>query len=135
MSNDTQDTQQDQVTDALINDAAGMVDVIDLEAERRSSERFDYPHNVEVILRSINGTTAKPIVAQGVNISSGGLCIESRVVFRPGAVGIARLKRSDGSFAVIGVQVCRCRYVSNMMHRTGMRFIPLPKDVNTNPSG
>lgn len=119
----------EQVTDELISDAASMVATIELEAERRTAERHDYPHKVVVLLRSVDSSQPRPIPVQGVDISSGGLCVESKTIFRPGAVGVVQLKRSDGTHALVGVQVCRCTYTGDMMHQSGLRFIPAPEDL------
>lgn len=118
-----------KVADGLIDYAAGLqqTDDFDPDLDRREHERHPYRQAITVTLITPEGHPGTPVTVNAMDISQGGICIESRTMFRPGAVGTASLPRSDGRSANVGIQVCHCRYVGRMMHRTGLRFIPLPE--------
>jgi len=80
-----------------------------------------------------------PMVYQGVDISCGGLCIQSRGMLHTDTLGAVQLRKSSGDLVVIGVRVCHCRYVEKGMHHIGLAFIDTPNSVSSkvfnDPSG
>lgn len=119
-------SQETSVSDALIDQAASLIDEPPCAQERREHDRHPYHQTVTLTLLGLDGKAQTPMKIQAVDISAGGMCTESRAMFRDGTLGIAHLPRSDGTMSVVGVQVCHCRYVGEMMYQTGLRFIPLP---------
>lgn len=116
-----------QTTDSLIDRAAELHQRS--FCEKRDQERHPYAADVKFFLMSSNGTIRATIDVQTIDISQGGICIRSRNMFHIGAVGCIELLRSDGTCTLVGVEVRHCRYIGNMTHHTGLRFIPLPRDV------
>jgi hypothetical protein len=116
-----------QSTDDLINGAAHLG--AQGFAEKRDQERHPYKTAITLRLLSPGGQIGQPLQVQGVDISQGGICVESRNMFHPGSVGGMLLVRSDGSQTLVGVRVAHCRYVSGMKHNTGFQFIPVPPQV------
>lgn len=114
--------------DTLIEHAGTLrKDIADAPAvERRQHERHAYHQLVILTLLTPDGKPQITAQATGVDISKGGLCLDSRTMLYPGAIGIARLPKSNGESTIVGIQVRHCRYIGNMTHRSGLRFIALP---------
>lgn len=114
--------------DRLIDIASGVAPATlePVTDERRVASRHPYNALVAVVLTSADGTGSRPMLLRTRNISMGGLCVVSRHMLHPETTGAVQLVRSDGTMAVVGVRVTHCRYVGNMEHETGLRFIPLP---------
>ena len=100
------------------------------EEERRGGERHPYSGRVAIVLINEDKQLSMPMVYQGVDISGGGLCIQSRGMLHTGTVGAVQLRKSSGDLVVIGVRVCHCRYVEKGMHHIGLAFIETPTSIN-----
>ena len=116
--------------DHLIDVACGAAPAAkNAQQDRRDRERQPYEASVNLLLLTHAGAVAPLQLLKAKDISAGGLCLRSRNMIHPGQRGAVQLVRSDGSLAVVGVQVLRCLYVGNMTHDIGMRFVDLPAGV------
>lgn len=111
-----------QSTDELINHAADL--------HKKNQQRVPYTAEVDLFLLSEDGKVRQPITVKTVDISQGGICIRSRNMFHVGEVGGIKLIRSDGAQLLVGVEVRHCRYIGEMLHNTGLQFIPLPDELS-----
>ena len=92
--------------------------------DRRHDRR--HPYRAMVALLLSGGDRPAPLVLRSLDISAGGLLVAGSRALPVGAVGVMQLVRSDGRFALVGVEVMHSRYAGGMEHRCGVRFIPMP---------
>ena len=60
-------------------------------------------------------------------IAVNGVRFVGRAALRPGVRGVMRLRKSDGSLALIGIEVKRCTYVGRMRSASGCEFVRMPE--------
>lgn len=125
-------TASDDRADLMIDIAAGVAAPEDVQRERRSDKRHCYTALVGVAPVDETGTMHDASVAQGRNISVGGICVGGRTVYAPGTQLVLQLVRSDGSTAIVGGRVQHCRYIGEMQHETGIEFTPLSRRFDHN---
>lgn len=113
----------------MIDRAAGLEAGETITDERRNKARHPYDALVAMVLCDGDGGRSKPQVLQAKDISVGGICLVSRHMMHPGAIGALQLARSDGNVALVGIQVMHCRYVGEMLHQTGLQFIAMPEGL------
>ncbi|MHC4948985.1 MAG: PilZ domain-containing protein [Planctomycetota bacterium] len=119
----------DSHADDLIDVAAGVKTVDDLDTEKRRQERHPYEGLVAIVLLASDGERSRPVVVRAKDISVGGICVVSRQMLHPDSRGAIQMVRSDGTRALVGVQVRFCRYAGAMRHETGMEFTALPEGL------
>ena len=127
MSGNAASTTTDRLIDAAAHVQGGASDV---EDERRDNTRHPYDAHVAIRLLGPNGERHGSLIAQACDISEGGMCIASRKMLHPGLHGALLMMRMDGRLALAGVQIHYCRYVGNMMHHSGLKFIPVPDGLS-----
>lgn len=115
------------VTDQLIDVLSGRSRSV--PRERRAHYRHPYSAVIAVVLVGADGTRSQPMALRAKNISLGGVGVIGRQMMHPGQKGAIQLVRSDGSTAVVGVQVKHCRYVGGMDHESGLQFMPMPQGI------
>lgn len=116
-------------TDQIIDEAQGVTAETAPHAERRAAPRLSYDAYVALLLISPLGDRGQPMVLRTKDISFSGISVISRNMIYPGSTGAMQMVRSDGYTALVGVSVATSRYLGNMLHMTGMEFVPLPVGV------
>jgi hypothetical protein len=112
--------------DQIIDAAAAMAPGTKKGVEQRKQRRLPYDALVAVLLTKPGGGREAPAVLRAHDLSAGGLSVTGSKALESGAVGVLQLVRSDGQFAMVGVEVRHCRYLGQMEHRTGLKFVPMP---------
>ncbi len=117
-------------TDRLIDVADGTATAQTLASDRRSKKRHPYTAIVALVLIEPGSTSGRPMVLQARDLSLNGICVMSKTMMYPGSHGAMQLVRSSGQMAIVGVRVQHCRYVSDMQHEVGFKFIPLAEEID-----
>ncbi len=115
-------TPQDQIIDAAQSLPAGQRS----DVEKREQRRHSYTALVALILSTPEGRRTGPMVMRAGDLSAGGIQVISSQPLPAGSQGVIQLVRSDGQFALVGIQVRHSRYVGDLAHRSGLEFIGLP---------
>ena len=124
------DEQRDNLADQFIDVASGQYAAASID-ERRARRRLNYDALVALVLISPTGGRGQPQVVRARDLSLTGMGVVSRHMMYPGSQGALQIVRSDGTAALLGVQVRHSRYIGNMEHYTGLKFIALPADIST----
>jgi hypothetical protein len=122
--------QQQNLADHFIDVASGLAATTSID-ERRARKRVQYEALVALVLISPTGGRGQPQVVRARDLSLTGIGVVSRHMLYPGSQGALQIVRSDGRSALVGVQVRHSRYIGNMEHYTGLKFIALPADIST----
>lgn len=123
-------TPEFNFADQLIDIASGAVNAASAD-ERRARRRLNYEALVALVLIGPTGSRGQPQVVKAKDLSITGIGVVSRHMMYPGSQGALQIVRSDGRAALVGVQVRHSRYIGNMEHYTGLKFIPLPSGIST----
>jgi hypothetical protein len=121
--------KQPNLADQFIDIAAGFAEPTAID-ERRARKRVDYDALVALVLIGPTGGRGQPQVVRAKDLSLTGIGVVSRHMMYPGSQGALQIVRSDGRAALVGVQVRHSRYIGNMEHYTGLKFVPLPTDIS-----
>lgn len=97
--------------------------------ERRQQRRLPYSQAVSVAWLEDDDSNAAVHRVIAEDISTGGIRMVGPVAFRPGALGIIRLNRADGSYGLVGVAIVHTRAMSDFLNAAGAKFISLPKEL------
>lgn len=116
--------------DRLIDLAEGKTTMTAFESERRSRKRVPYDATIALVLVEPDSRVGRPMALKGRDLSVGGISVISRSMMYPGSRGAMQLVRTNGQMAIVGVQVRHCRYVSDMQHHVGFKFIPLAEEMD-----
>jgi hypothetical protein len=116
--------------DRVIDIASGAANTTSAD-ERRARRRLDYEALVALVLIGPTGARGQPLVVKARDLSITGMGVVSRHMMYPGSQGALQIVRTDGRSALVGVQVRHSRYIGNMEHYTGLKFIPLPAGIST----
>ncbi len=95
------------------------------EGERRSRERTPFTGKVALVLIA-DGKIQPPALYKAVNISPGGLCLQSRGMVHTDQAGAVQMRKSDGQVVTVGVIIRHCRYVADGIHHIGIQFAGMP---------
>ena len=116
----------DNPIDRIIDVARGVADPDPTDVEHRSTRRHEYDGLVSFVQWTPTGGKSISTVVRCKNISSTGLCIQSRYMLHVGHEGVILMARSDGEEVMLGVKVVHSSYVGDMNHQSGLRFIDVP---------
>ncbi|MCZ6834139.1 MAG: PilZ domain-containing protein [Planctomycetota bacterium] len=97
--------------------------------ERRGQKRHPYELLVGLILVDEQGQCSDSIVLRAINLSPGGVCLSSRQALEPGQQGVVQLMRTNGTYALAGVEIRHCHYIEDQNHIVGLQFKPFPKGL------
>jgi hypothetical protein len=122
--------QQHNLADQFIDVASGLSAAAAID-DRRARRRLQYEALVALVLISPTGERGQPLVVRARDLSLTGMGVVSRHMMYPGSQGALQIVRSNGTSALVGVQVRHSRYIGNMEHYTGLKFIALPSDIST----
>jgi hypothetical protein len=91
--------------DRIIDIARGVAPVGPGERENREATRIPYASHIALLQISASGTKAPPIILPSENISSGGLCVISKLELPVGGRGAILMQKSDGECVLLGARV------------------------------
>lgn len=93
--------------------------------ERRRHARHPFAGRVGLVLEDRGG----PLLLHAVDLSVSGVQVQSSTPLTVGARGAMQMVRSDGRFALLGVEVRHCRYDGERRHGAGLAFGALPPSL------
>ncbi|MCP3902146.1 MAG: hypothetical protein GY715_00805 [Planctomycetes bacterium] len=112
----------DNPIDRIIDVARGVLDPDPTDVENRGTRRHDYGGLVAFVQWTPTGGKSISTVVRCKNISSTGLCIQSRYMLHVGHEGALLMLRSSGEEVMLGVKVVHSAYVGEMTHESGLEF-------------
>lgn len=97
--------------------------------ENREMRRQPFHSKVAIVQYTPDGRKTLPLIADGKDISPGGLCVISRYMLHPNHVGAVLFQRSNGEDVLIGMRVIYSRYAENGVHESGLMFNAIPDGI------
>ena len=97
-----------------------------LDAENRGVLRGEYVAPIALVQWTPEGGKSIVAVCESKDASSTGMCVVSKYMLHVGYEGGVMMLRSGGEAVLLGIQVMHSRYVGEMVHETGLAFIPVP---------
>ncbi|MDY7109914.1 MAG: PilZ domain-containing protein [Planctomycetota bacterium] len=110
--------------DHIIDIARGATAPDPVDQEHRQTRRIPYDGTVALVQITPDGGKSIPTVVRCRNVSAGGMCIHSRYMLHIGYEGAILMMRSNGEAVIIGAKIVHCKYIGDMLHESGVEFIP-----------
>ncbi len=108
--------------DRIIDIARGVSPLGPSERENREATRMPFAGQVAVVQVSTSGEKTAPILMQGENISSGGLCVVTEHELPVGGRRAVLLQKSDGEAVIIAARVVYANPIGVRGFECGLEF-------------
>lgn len=120
---------EESFVDRAIEIAQGAAEPGVNDREARAFKRL--PHEAWVMFVEVTptGERLEPLTLRAIEISAGGMSLQSATRVEPGCRGAVMISKSTGEPAVLGVLVVHCRPSDRMNHECGVAFGALPQGV------